>query len=369
MVRDTVFVVPLEDIVDADAFERLIERHRPEIQLHCYRMLGSVHDAEDATQDALLRAWRGRHGFEGRSSFRGWLYRIATNASLRVLERRANARRVLPNAQGQPYTFEPLGSPDAHSAWIEPYPIDPIDLIADPGPGPAARYEAREAVELSFVAAIQALPPRQRAILLLRDVLGFSTAESAAILEASIASINSALQRARATLHGRRAGGLHNRQLVPDAMQRQVLESYVRAWEAADIDGLVQLLADDATWTMPPWSQWYVGPTAIADFLRWVWRPDRDVQSRLVPTAANGQPAFGYYRSTAGRSIWQPFAIQVLTLRSDRIAAIANFVDAGLFSTFRLPESFTGSSTAGAHTRARAPRNASARRVTVVPHR
>ncbi len=320
-----------------EAFERLTEPHRQGIQLHCYRMLGSVHDAEDATQDTLLRAWRGHHAFEGRSSVRTWLYRIATNVCLRSLERRAG--RVLPESRTGAMAFEPLGDPDRATAWLEPYPISAVELATDPAPGPEARHETREAIQLAFVAAIQALPPRQRAVLLLRDVIGLSSHEAAAALETSTASINSALQRARSTLRRRYPAGRAAPVPAPDERTDALLERYVRAWEAADIGGLVALLAEDAVWTMPPWRQWFVGPEPIAAFLAWVWRPGRSSQARLVAASANGQPAFGYYRASPGEVALMPFAIQVLSLGSDRIRSVTNFVDAGLFATFGLPPS------------------------------
>ena len=188
---------------DRDAFEQLTEPYRRELQLHCYRMLGSLQDAEDLVQETLLRAWRGIDRFEGRASVRGWLYRIATNACLSALASRRSARRVLPEALGPPAEGLPTGKPATEIAWLEPYPDALLESIADAAPGPDARYEQHEAVQLAFVAAIQHLPARQRAVLLLRDVLGWSAADAAALLEASVASVNSGLQRARATLERR----------------------------------------------------------------------------------------------------------------------------------------------------------------------
>ena len=185
---------------DRDGFQHLAEPYRQELQLHCYRMLGSLHDAEDLVQETLLRAWRGLDRFEGRTALRGWLYRIATNTCLDALADRARARRVLPEAHGSPSQRRPLGGPATEIAWLEPYPDTAHDGLADTAPGPEARFEMSEAVQLAFVAAIQHLPPRQRAVLLLCDVLGWSATETARLLDASVASVNSALQRARATL-------------------------------------------------------------------------------------------------------------------------------------------------------------------------
>ena len=316
-----------------DSFESLAERHRRELQVHCYRMLGSIHDAEDAVQEALLRAWRGLDGFEGRTAFRGWLYRIATNACLTALSRRAHGR-VLPEDEGPPVAFAPLGIPSSDVAWLEPYPDSALEGIPDDAPGPDARYEMREAVQLAFVAALQELPPRQRAALLLRDVLGLSAAEASATLDASVASTNSALQRARATLK-QRSSDRRVTLPVSDERQRSLLVRYVKTWEERDIDGFVALLKEDAAWSMPPWRQWYVGRPNIGAFMGWAWRSRR--RQLLLPIATNGQHGFAYYRAEAEGSEWQAFAIQVVTLRGDAIAAITNFVDADLFRPFGLP--------------------------------
>ena len=316
-------------------FEELAEQHRRELRVHCYRMLGSVHDAEDAVQETLLRAWRGRDAYAGRGSVRGWLYRIATNLCLRMLERRAIARRVLPQALGRPVAFEPLGAPAGDVAWLEPYPVSALELAADPAPGPESRYETREAIGLAFIAALQGLPPRQRAVLLLRDVLGLSASETAAILGASVAAANSALQRARATLQARYPAGRPTLAPTPDPDQRRLLERYVQAWEAADVDGLVRLLAADGTWSMPPWRQWHAGRADVAAFLAWAWRHGAGY-GRLLPTSANGQPAFGYYRRSPDDPGWRPFAIQVVELDGGEVRSIVNFVDVGLFAIFGL---------------------------------
>jgi len=318
------------------AFQKLAERYRGEILLHCYRMLGSLHDAEDTVQETLLRAWRGMDRFEGRASPRVWLYRIATNACLTALAR-AKARRVLPETQGPPVGFAPLGEHESETLWLEPYPDAALDRIADLTPGPEARYEMREAIQLAFIAAIQELPPRQRATLLLRDVLGWSALETADLLESSVASVNSALQRARSTLTRRVLSRPTETRLVADDRQRTLLGRYLQTWEASDVDGFISLLKEDAVWTMPPWREWFVGRATIKAFISWAWRPERGRRQHLVPTAANGRPAFGYYRSEREGSEWRAFAIQVLALQDDAIASVTNFVDARLFAAFGLP--------------------------------
>jgi len=321
---------------DRDAFERLAEPYRREIQLHCYRMLGGFHDAEDLVQETLLRAWRGLGGFEGRSSFRAWLYRIATNACLDVLTTRAGTRRVLPDTLSPPSDKMAEGAPATEIPWLEPYPDTALEGIVDATPGPEARYEMREAVQLAFVGAIQHLPPRQRAVLLLRDVLGWSAAESARLLDASVASVNSALQRARATLEMRFPARPPSAAPVPDDRQRALLERYVRAWESADLDGFVALLKEDAVYSMPPWRQWYLGPGAIRTFVGSAWKLHAGF--RLVPTGANRQPAFALYSRRRGGGLeWRAHSIQVLTLQAESIAALTLFVSPHHFATFGLP--------------------------------
>jgi RNA polymerase sigma-70 factor (ECF subfamily) len=322
---------------DRDAFQGLAEPYRRELQLHCYRMLGSLHDAEDLVQETYLRAWRGFDGFEGRTSLRAWLYRIATNACLNALTSRGRARRVLPETQGPPFDQMPSGDPATEIAWLEPYPDAALEDVADPALGPDARYEMREAVQLAFIAAIQHLPPRQRAALLLRDVMGWSATETAGQLEASLASVNSALQRARATLRRQFPTGRPSSQPAPDDRQRVLLERYVRAWEGADVDGLVALLREDAVLSMPPWPHWYAGRDAIGAFFAWAWRPAGAGPFRLVPTAANCQPAFAAYGGGSGGNDWRAHAIQLLTFEDDAIAALTNFRDPALFAAFGLP--------------------------------
>jgi RNA polymerase sigma-70 factor (ECF subfamily) len=320
----------------AAAFEHLVDRHGREIRIHCYRMLGSIQDAEDAAQEALLRAWRGRDAFEGRASARTWLYRIATNVCLRVLERRAIARRLLPEALGASRPFAPLADADHDTPWLEPLPDATVGEPPDPSPGPEASAEVLDAVRLAFVIAIQALPPRQRAVLLLRDVVGLSADETAAAIESSTAATNSALQRGRARLKADFPDGPPQGPLILDEDARRLLARYVETWEAGDVAGFVGLLARDAIWAMPPWREWFVGREPIADFLAWAWRRGGD-RRRLVPTAANGQPAFGYYRPARNGGELEAFAIQVLDVEDGAIRRITNFVEPRLFSAFGLP--------------------------------
>ena len=325
---------------DRDAFEQLTEPYRRELQLHCYRMLGSLQDAEDLVQETLLRAWRGIDRFEGRASVRGWLYRIATNACLNALASRRSARRVLPEALGPPAERLPTGKPATEIAWLEPYPDALLESIADAAPGPDARYEQHEAVQLAFVAAIQHLPARQRAVLLLRDVLGWSAADAAGLLDASVPSVNSGLQHARATLEKRLPNDPSGAQPAPEEGQRALLERYVQTWESADLDGFIALLREDAILSMPPLLQWYVGSEAIRRFLTHAWSCGGPGGFRFVPTAANGQPALALYghgqtpSAIPAHSIWLP------TLDGNAIAALTGFIDPSLFARFGLPPVF-----------------------------
>src|SRR3954467_1826697 len=253
---------------DQDAYAELVEPHRGALHAHCYRMLGSVHDAEDAAQETLLRAWRSLSKFEGRSSLRSWLYTIATNVCLRAIERRPN--RVLPVDYG-PATADPhaaAAAPLTESVWVEPYPDDALD--SDEVAGPHARYEQREAVELAFIAALQHLPAQQRAVLILRDVLGYSGAEVAEALDTNANAVYSALQRAHKTVQERLPEQTQQATLrsLGDARLREIVAGYVDAWERNDVDALAAMLADDAALAMPPFPAWYRGRDAIATFLR-----------------------------------------------------------------------------------------------------
>jgi RNA polymerase sigma-70 factor (ECF subfamily) len=322
---------------DSDAFQRLAEPYRRELQLHCYRMLGSLLDAEDLVQETLLRAWRGIDRFEGRSSFRNWLYRIATNACLNALASRQSARRLLPEAHGPPSDRLPDSGPATEIAWLEPYPDALLEGVADAAPGPDARYEQHEAVQLAFVAAIQHLPARQRAVLLLRDVLGWSAAETAVLLDASVPSVNSALQRARATLGQRLPNGRPRTQTAPNDRQQALLERYVQTWESADLDGFIALLREDAVLSMPPHLEWYVGAAAIRRLLSYAWSAGGPGERRFLATAANGQPAFALYAHGRSATDFPAHSIWLPSLRGDAIAGLTGFVDARLFVRFGLP--------------------------------
>jgi RNA polymerase sigma-70 factor (ECF subfamily) len=332
-----------------DAFNDLVESHRAELRSYCYRMLGSVHDAEDAVQDALLRAWRGLGAFEGRSSVRSWLYTIATNTTLDIARHRS--RRELPT------DFEPASAVGAEvndavfdPVWLEPYPDG--WLSGHPGAGsgvggaarPEARYEQRESVELAFMTMLQNLPPLQRAVLVLRDVLAFSAAEAAAQLSTTVPAVNSALQRARAAA---RAG-------LPESSQQSVLRTlgdariasiatrYADALEKADVDTLLSMLTEDATWCMPPWTAWYQGHESLRT---WLVRGPLSVRWRHTATRANGQLAVGCYLHDSAAGRYEPHVIDVLTLsRAGQISAVTAFIvrdseaDPGAaFARFGLP--------------------------------
>jgi RNA polymerase sigma-70 factor, ECF subfamily len=319
---------------DEGAFERLIEPYRRELQAHCYRMLGSVHDAEDAMQDALLRAWRGLARFEGRSSLRSWLYRIATNSCLRLIERRPT--RVLPIDHGPPADpHDPIASPLVESTWIEPYPDE---RLGDPQASPEARYEQRESVELAFTAALQHLPPLQRAVLILTDVLGFTPGEVAETLDATPASIYSALQRARKAAEERLPERSQQETLrtLGDDCIRELVDRFVEAWEGGDVDAIRSMLTDEAVLAMPPWPTWFRGRDDVADFLgRAPLTPGR--RWRLVPTRANGQVALASYWSTDERPLAAEGLI-VLSLSEDgRLSELNAFRDPNLFAKFGLP--------------------------------
>jgi RNA polymerase sigma-70 factor, ECF subfamily len=320
------------------AFERLAEPFRRELKLHCYRMLGSLHEAEDAVQETYLRAWRSFGSFDGRGSFRAWLYRIATNACLDGLASRKHAQRILPD-QHAPATAEmPDGTAATDVAWLEPYPDANLEGIADDAPNPEARYTSREAVQLAFVAIIQQLPPRQRAVLLLCDVLGWPAAEAAALLGSSTASVNSALQRSRETLAKRYPGGRSAAALPLDGAQQELLGRYLKAWEGLDLDSFVSLLKEDATYTMPPLPQWYVGREAIRTFFGWAWK--RYGGFHLVPATANRQPAFAAYSRNGAGAPWAAHSIHLLSLEQKRISRLTLFAKPNgpqLFHAFGLP--------------------------------
>jgi RNA polymerase sigma-70 factor, ECF subfamily len=269
------------DLAETETFEALALAYRRELHVHCYRMLGSLLEAEDLVQETFLRAWRGRATYQMQASPRTWLYRIATNACLTALTRRS--RRVLP---------EDVRAPADEVAWLEPYPDALLESIADDAPGPEALCDQREATELAFVAALQHLPPRQRAVLLMRDVLGFSVTEVAHHLASTPASISSAHQRARATLHQRFPRGMPaQHDLTP--LSRRLLDRYVASWESGDLDVLVELLTEDVVLSMPPMPEWFAGRQAVRAFFEWAWLPGGPGPFRLRPLGANSQPGFG----------------------------------------------------------------------------
>jgi RNA polymerase sigma-70 factor (TIGR02960 family) len=303
-------------------FAELADAHRDELHAHCYRILGSVQDAEDIVQETLLAAWRGRDGFEGRASMRTWLYTIATNRCLNALRGRS---RRLPEAGDAPQPPEPTRVRDP--IWLEPYPDEPH-----------SRYEAREAIGLAFVSALQRLPPRQRAVLVLRDVLGFRASEVARMLEVSEGSVTSALHRARSALPPQ------DRDTAPlpgSAEERALVARFTTAFEGGDIDGVVALLTEDAWLTMPPLPLEYQGPKAIAGFLSLVPAGGRLDQFRLIPTRANGQPAFGCYERDPRTGIAHAYGLMVLTLSGDRVTAITGFADTSVFAPFGLPRTIS----------------------------
>jgi len=320
-----------------DGFGRLVEPYRHELRAHCYRMLGSYADAEDALQETLLRAWRGLPRFEGRSSVRSWLYRIATNTCLRAIERRP--KRVLPIDYGTAADpHDGLADPVNDPVWLEPYPD--TNLGVQGLAGPDARYELREGVELAFIAALQHLPARQRAVLILRDVLGFSARETAAALETTPVSVDSALQRAHKTVDERLPTQTQQQtlRLITDDELSGLVERYVAAWERNDVDAIVAMLAEDARIAMPPLPGWYSGRGQIATFLR-LYPLSEINRWRLLPTSANGQPALAGYLWDEEAEAFRPNCLTVLTLRRNQIEEITAFLAPDQFQRFDLPAS------------------------------
>jgi RNA polymerase sigma-70 factor (TIGR02960 family) len=329
----TVDVLDLARAGDGDAFRQLVEPYERELQAHCYRMLGSIRDAEDAMQDALLAAWQGLSGFEGRASVRTWLYRIVTT---RCLNARRSASRRLPVAP-PPGSRPPEPTRLGEVTWLEPYPDVLLEGLADAAPGPEARYEAREAISLAFITAVQMLPPRQRAVLILRDVLGFPAGEAAGILGSTEESVTSALKRARGTLrHGQPAGAQPPPQ-PGSARERQLIERLTQAYATGDVDGIVALFTDDAWLTMPPVPLEYQGREVIGRFLAAIaFRDGRTY--RLIATRANGQLAFGAYLHGPPAEATPANGLLVLTLTGSRISAMTRFGDSVL-PRFGLPPS------------------------------
>ncbi|WP_406498776.1 sigma-70 family RNA polymerase sigma factor [Streptomyces sp. NBC_01604] len=319
---------------DGEAFRELTEPYRRELQVHCYRMLGSFQDAEDVLQDTLLAAWQGFAGFEGRASLRTWLYRIATNRCL-------NARRSAGRRQAKEWDVPNVEPPEptrlGEVVWLEPIPDALLEGVIDAPLGPEARYEQRESISLAFVTALQILPPRQLAVLILRDVLGFHANEVADMLDSSVESVKGALKRARAGLQHRRPTSDDREQSPASHLLSEdaIVAAFVRAWECADVDALVALLTDDVFISMPPMPFEYQGRDVVARFCTGIFRAGRRFD--LVPTRANGQPAFGaYMRGPNGTS--HGTGLYVLTLTGDRICAMTRFENSVLPS-FGLPRS------------------------------
>jgi RNA polymerase sigma-70 factor (ECF subfamily) len=315
---------------DQAAFGQLVDGHRRELQVHCYRMLGSLQDAEDALQETLLSAWQGLGGFEERSSIRTWLYRIATNRCLNAL--RSASRR--PRAEPPTLTVEPPAPTRlGEIVWLEPYPDILLEGLPDEDPGPDVRYETSESISLAFIAALQMLPPRQRAVLVLRDVLGYPARETAQMLETTEESVTSALKRARATIK-REAPPV-----VSDPGDVELADRLRRAFEAGDVDGIVALLTEDAWVRMPPLPLEYQGRELAGRFFSTVaFREDR--QYRLVPTRANGQPAFGVYVLDRNTGVGHAFGLLVITVRAGQVSAITRF-DNSVIGRFGLPRTLT----------------------------
>jgi len=309
---------------DEAAFRRLTEPYTRELHVHCYRMLGSIQDAEDALQETLLRAWRHIAGFEPRSPFRAWLYRIATNVCLSAATHRSS--------ESVPYPM----TGDGEALVRTPYPDAWLDELRSE---PEVRYDLHESVQIAFLAAVQVLPPRQRAVLLLRDVLGFPASEVGELIGSSSAGVNSALQRARATLDHWGAEGRLDIGKTPasDDVQKSLVQRYVEAWEAIDIDGLVSLLREDAVMTMPPSPLIFHGRQAIGEFFATVPAEGALDQIRLVPTRANGQPAVAAYLLDQEAGVHRGYGLMVLTIDDRKVAEITGFTDPALFSLFGLP--------------------------------
>ena len=313
-----------------------LERYRPELLAHCYRMLGSVHDAEDLVQETYLRAWKSQDTFEGRSSMRTWLYRIATNACLTALESRG--RRPLPTGLGQEAS-DPFGTlvQQPEVPWLEPVPDV---LVSDLPDDPAAVVTSRESIRLAFVAALQNLPPRQRVVLVLREVLAWKAAEVAELLGTSTAAVNSMLQRARAQLD--QVSLTRDDVVEPDEPERrELLDKYVAAFENYDVEAIVSMFTDDAVWEMPPFTGWYQGARTIGNLISSQCPASGPMDMRMLRADANGQPAFALYmRDPDG--VHRAFQIQVLTVTYEGVSHVGCFFDTGLFKAFGLPEVYPG---------------------------
>lgn len=323
-----------------EAFRTLLEPHRRAITLHCYRMLGSLQDAEEIVQESLLRAWQRRDEVRSPSALRGWLYKIATNACLDHLLK-ARRRRALPHlvAPAQSAALR-LGPPSDERLWVEPAPDALFDVEDDAGQRPDERVSLRESIGLAFVTALQLLSPKQRAALLLVDVLGWKPEETAALLEVSVFSVNSLLQRARKSVEARR-----EEEIAPPEVSTSdaaLLRRFITAWESGDIDAFTTLLAEDARFSMPPQPEWFAGRDAIHHFFAAVWSAD-PAQRRLLPVAANGGPAVAVYRRpTTPNSVFEAAAITLLTIRGGRVSQLTRFALPRLFPLFGLPSQLPG---------------------------
>jgi RNA polymerase sigma-70 factor (ECF subfamily) len=319
---------------DHDAFAELVDPHRRELEVHCYRMLGSHQDAEDALQDTMVAAWQGLGGFEERASLRTWLYRIATN---RCLNARRSASRQ-PQVSGPPFDVEiPEPTRLSEAVWLEPYPDVLLEGLASADPGPEARYDTRESMSLAFITALQGLPARQRAVLILRDVMGYPARDVAQMLEVTEESVTSALKRARKALSEQDPSPTEGEPppAPGSAEERELLDALVRAYESADVHALVALLTDDVWMTMPPIPLEYQGRELFERFMSIVaFRPGRSF--KVVPTRANGQPAFGMYIVDPATGVAHANGLLVVTLRGDRVSAIARF-DNTVLPRFGLP--------------------------------
>jgi RNA polymerase sigma-70 factor (ECF subfamily) len=324
---------------DQDAFGVIAERFAPELRLHCYRIVGSVQDAEDLVQETMLAAWRGLDMFERRSQLRSWLYRIATNRCLNAL--RARARRPpAPPAGPDPSPPPPPPSRLAEPVWLQPYPDVLLARAIDRGAAPDALYETREAVGLAFMVALQRLPPRQRAALVLRDVLGFHAAEAAEMLDTTEVAVNRALHRARRAIE--QIVPEHERAPLPGSPEeRELVSRFTTAFEAGDIESVVALLTDDGVLRMPPEGIEYRGRAAIAAFLSTVPGGGQLHRFSLIPTRANGQPAFGCYLRDQHTAIAHAYGLMVLTLSGNRVTEITGFADTGIFAAFGLPRTLS----------------------------
>ena len=318
---------------DHQAFAALTDPYRRELQLHCYRILGQVQDAEDAMQETLLSAWRALESFEERSTLRSWLYRIATNRCLNML--RDSGRRPA-TAAGVP-SSSPKPTRYGEVLWLEPYPDALLEGIVGGAAGPEVRYETREAVTLAFLTALHSLPPRQRAVLVLRDVLGFSATEVAVMLDTTTTSVNSALIRARSTIEEREPRA-HDRAPVPrSAQEHELVARFADAFGRGDVKPIVALLAEDACWTMPPEPHEYQGHEAIKELIAHAFATRGDNPRRLIPTRANSQPAFGQYVKDPHTDVGRAFGLIVLTLDGDRISHITRFAATSALPHFGLP--------------------------------